>query len=214
MTAPIDDAHVVVFDINVYLDAARLLGAPIEWDDFLRLGKELSAGRVPTYDRSGKDSVVALYHATTGVFAQPERLSVWTSNHIENNILRKATQPTDADHEDDRGLGWSVDDAKTILRNLHDALVWDCGDGDVVEAKIPYGPPELGREDGLVLRTALEAGEPWDIKYCVTKDRKFRSLGDPDDKVIVLQPHQWVGLVRDSRRAVDAARMPGRHRRV
>ncbi|MBM4487544.1 hypothetical protein GS471_16805 [Rhodococcus hoagii] len=214
MPVPFDDAHVVVFDINVYLDAARVLGPPIEWEEFLRRGKQLSAGQIPTYDRSGKDSVAALFHATTGVFAEPERLSVWTSNHIENGIFLKATQPTDAAHADDRGLGWSEADATTILANLHDELVWACGNGDSVAADIPYGPPQLGREDGLVLRTALEAGEPWDIKYCVTKDRNFRTVGDPDGKVVVLQPHQWVRMVRDSRRAVDPARPPGRHRRV
>jgi hypothetical protein len=196
----IPDEHVVVFDVNVYLDVAERLGPPITWDRFTTEAAAIASNYVPTHDGRGGDSVVALYYCLSGEFVPGQPLSVWTSNHIENLIHRKATQTPDADHPDDRGLGWSEEQATEILANLHDELVWECGRGDLVHVDAPYGPPELGREDGLVLRTALDAGNhPNDLRYCVTNDRRLRDIGDPDGRVTVLQPHQWVQTVRKSR---------------
>ena len=152
-------------------------GKPFTWDQFEEKAKERARNWVPSYDKYGGDSAVALWMASSGEFVPGQPLATWTSDHIENLIYKKAMDPDDRELADeDRGLGWSEPDAKSILDELHDRLI---PENQTVRVTAPAGPASLGREDGLVLATAREAGHHTDIKYCVTKDRPFRAIGDP-----------------------------------
>jgi hypothetical protein len=201
-----DDSHAVVFDVNVFLTAARWVGTPFTWERFEEKAKERARNWVPSFDKYGGDSAVALWMASSGEFVPGQPLAIWTSDHIENLIYKKAMDPDDRELADeDRGVGWSEPDAKSILDELHDRLI---PENQTVNVTAPAGPVSLGREDGLVLATAREAGYHTDIKYCVTKDRLFRATGDPMGNVLVLKPHEFVTLLRQSRQAVSGLRGP------
>lgn len=204
------DTHVAVFDVNVYLDAARLVGTPFTWAKFEAAAKTYASSYIPSYDAAGRDSLVALWMAFGGNFVPGDPLEVWSSDHIENLIFLKASQPDNPQlHAHDRGMGWSWTDANAILSELHDRLV---PASSSIVVRNPAGPITLGRDDGLVLATAVDAGHHLNVKYCVTKDKEFRQIGDPRGRVLVLYPHEFVQLIRKSRQALQppGPKPPGR----
>ena len=77
----------MVFDCNIYLDAARVLGAPFTWDAFDSRVAQVSKAAVPHPFDSMLDSLRAIALCTSGRFAGNETLEVWTSAHI-NKIVR------------------------------------------------------------------------------------------------------------------------------
>ena len=74
-----DDAvrHVVVFDCNIYLDAARIIGAPFSWEAFDRAVARLARLPVPHPTDKAFDSLRAMAACTSGRFAGEEVLEVW-----------------------------------------------------------------------------------------------------------------------------------------
>jgi hypothetical protein len=204
-TATTSSCHAVVFDVNVYLDVAELLGAPFTWQKFNEAAAKYQSTPLQRADRR-VDSLRALALATTGRFAGPHALQVWTSDHIDGLVATKAAQPLVADHPDDKGLGWSDEDAERLVDDLVWTLVYDkSGGGACQNIEIPYGSPPLSHEDGIVYRTAEQCGEEGAIRYCVTNDREFRMAELPGD-IAVLYPHEWISLVRKSRFAASAPR--------
>ena len=194
--------HAVVFDVNVYLDVADLLGPPFTWEKFNAAAARYQATPVGRDRRV--DSLRSLALTTTGRFAGPHLLQVWTSDHIEELVATKASQPAIADHPDDRGLGWTADEADDLVEDLIWAIVYDkSGGGRCPNVEIPYGCPPLSHEDGIVYRTAEQCGEDGAIRYCVTSDTQFRCAVLPG-AITVLYPREWVALVRKSRFAASA----------
>jgi hypothetical protein len=199
--------HAVVFDVNVYLDVAELLGPPFTWQKFNQAAATHQSTILRGSDRR-IDSLRALALATTGRFAGPDALQVWTSAHIDGLVATKAAQPLEAAHPDDRGLGWSEDDAEDLVDDLIWTLVYDkSGGGACRNIEIPYGCPPLSHEDGIVYRSAEQCGDDGASRYCVTNDRHFRQAALPG-AIQVLYPHEWILLVRKSRFAASAPR-PG-----
>jgi hypothetical protein len=197
--------HAVVYDVNVYLDVAELLGPPFSWSKFHEAAAEHQVTPLRGKDRR-VDSLRALALATTGRFAGPHPLQVWTSAHIDGLVATKAGQLQTAEHPDDRGLGWTADDAEDLVEGLVWTLVYDMsGGGECREIEIPYGCPPLSHEDGIVYRTVEQCGDDGAIRYCVTNDRQFRQAELPG-LIDTLYPHEWIELVRKSRYAASAPR--------
>lgn len=204
-TAP--SLHVVVFDVNVYLDAAQLVGEPFDWSKFNELAVRHANAVVPARD-ARIDSLRALSLCTSNRFAGSEPLEVWTSSHIDALVVRKARQPVTGKTPEDRGLGWRVEHAEGLLEELVYGLVFrPDGGGTVGDLNIPAGTPPLSHEDGLVYQTAKMAGDnEKSFKYCITRDEEFRKNA-PHSDIITLYPHEWIFLVRRSRFAASTALM-------
>jgi hypothetical protein len=198
------DRHAVVYDVNVYLDVAELLGPPFSWAKFNNAAALYQATPLRGADRR-VDSLRALALATTGRFAGPQPLQVWTSDHIDGLVATKASQPLTAEHPDDRGLGWTREQAMDLVEHLVWDLVFDMSGGGSLDVTTSYGSPPLSHEDGLVYRTAEQCGLEKTIRYCITNDRQFRHAELPG-LIDVLYPHEWISLVRRSRFAASAPR--------
>ena len=188
----------VVFDVNVYLDVAELLGEPFSWEKF-----DIAAARYHAVPLNGPDrkidSLRALAVTQSGKFAGRVPLQVWTSEHIDNLVDLKASQPQEGECPEDRGLGWSQENAAALVDDLVWAIVFDKSGGYTCgNVEIPYGTPPLSHEDGLVYSTARQCCDDQAMRYCVTSDRSFRTSRLPGD-ITVLYPHEWVDFVRRSR---------------
>lgn len=204
------DLHTVVFDVNVYLDVAGLLGPPFSWEKFQDATVRYSGQPVPRRADKRIDSLKAVAVTTSGNFAGPEPLEVWSSDHIDRLVVRKAQQRADGATPETRGLGWRPADAEALLHDLVYDLVFDMTNGARVEIEAVDGHPPLDHEDACVFTTALQAaGEalPPSIKYCVTNDRAFRRAADLSRNVTMLHPDEFVLLVQRSRRSLAMKRM-------
>lgn len=199
-------SNAVVFDVNVYLDVAELLGPPFTWEKFATAAARYRGLPLNGQDRR-IDSLRAIAVATSGKFTTHVPLQVWTSDHIDDLVALKAGQPKDGGCPEDCGLGWSPDDAAALVDDLVWDLVYDkSGGGACRNVEIPYGSPPLSHEDGIVYRTAEQCGDEA-IKYCVTNDRTFRTADLPGD-ITVLYAYEWVDLIRRSRARIAMPR-PG-----
>lgn len=210
----VPDPLIVVFDVNVYLDAARLVGAPFQMSrvsDILAREKR----RMPPHPDARVDSARALVIARSGILARPQRLQVWTSDHINALVRLKAHQPDDeALFPEDRGLGWSEEHAQALL----DDLVWPTvleSSGDTVgDLRYPEHSPPLDHEDGFVMATAKAAadGDVVCDKILVTRDRSFaekmKDVGHPR----VIHPSQFVAFTHAARSKVAVTGMRPRPR--
>lgn len=200
MAALEGDRHAVVFDVNVYLDVARILGPPFSWKSFDEAVVAARKAPVPHPSDRRLDSLRAIAVSASGRFAGRQSLEVWTSDHIADLIEIKAAQPTDGETPELTGLGWSASDARGLLVDLHDDLVWDMtGGASVGEVRRPDGTPPLSHEDGCVFTTARRcATDDPDVyyhRYLVTCDTDVLDATLPSD-VEVLSPGDWVLLVR------------------
>jgi hypothetical protein len=210
------ECHLVVFDVNVYLDVARLIGEPYDPDQFDALVAQSANAKVPHPDPS-YDSLRALATCQSGNFDGSARLEVWTSDHIEELAYLKAIQPIAPPVnkelgrvlDEDRGLGWSEQSAQSLVDNLIGQLVYDFSAGDSVgEVNVSYGAPPLSHEDGCVYATAKEAGtaDYYYQRYCVTRDKDFLQATLPGD-IEVMHPSDWVNKVRSARRLQSMKKM-------
>jgi len=148
---------------------------------------------------------------TSGNFAGPEPLEVWSSNHIDQLLIFKAMQPREAPTSEERGLGWGREEAETLLHDFLYDLIFDRTGGGLVELDGVDGHPPLDHEDACVFTTALQAADdaaPPSIKYCVTRDRQFRRATKLNANVLILYPDEFVALVQRSRRALAMRRIP------
>ena len=198
------DRHAVVFDVNVYLNVAAVIGSPFTWADFDEAAIRYKDASLPnTVDRR-IDSLLAIALCTSGKFAGPQPLEVWTSDHIDQLVEFKAGQPLVGTRPEDRGLGWSPQESTALLTNFVDDLVYDMSNGGSVgEVKVSQGCPPLSHEDGCVFATASLAapGESaFYHRYLVTNDRDFRAAS-LSSSVEVFYPHEWIQLIRDARQA-------------
>lgn len=204
------DLHTVVFDVNVYLDVASLVGPPFTWEKLQGVAVSHRTASLPHLPDRRVDSLRAIAVSQGGRFAGPEPLQVWTSDHIDDLVVRKASQPRGGPTPETRGLGWSHEHAQDLLIDLVDELVYEKTDGGRVTIVGVDGNPPLGHEDACVFTTALGAATdaaPPSIKYCVTCDGPFRKAQGLNPNVTVLYPHEYVDMVRKSRQALALASM-------
>ncbi|MEV6348451.1 hypothetical protein [Actinoplanes sp. NPDC051851] len=200
----------MVFDVNVLLDVADLVGPPFTWEKFRDAATRCGAAPVPCQADRRFDSLRAVALTTSGRFAGPELVEVWTSDHIDGLLVRKARQPRDGETAETRGLGWSAEHAEDLLHDFLYDLVYDVTGGARMEILAVDGHPPLDHEDACVFTTALQAARdvaPPSIKYCVTRDRGFRQATGLSGNVLVLYPDEFIALVRRSRNALAMRRM-------
>lgn len=204
--------HVVVFDCNIYLDIAGLLGAPFSWDKFHAVAAQLARDPLPHPQGADRDSIRAVGVCMSGRFAGGEALEVWTNAHIDKMVRGKAGQPVQPDDLGRRGLGWSFDDASSLMEDLVWGLVERSSGGSLGDEHYPEGNPPLDQEDAMVYGAChvLAGEDPLANIYCVTRDKGFLKAnadGDLAGHTFVLTPTQFVGLVRAARSRLSMRRM-------
>jgi hypothetical protein len=202
--------HIVVFDVNVYLDVATLLGSPFSWEKLQRAAAQLAGAGAPVPHRDPRcDSLRAISVCSSGRlagFSHP--LQVWTSPHIDALVRHKAVQADDeAAYPEDRGLGWEARAAQGLVDDLIWGIVERTG-GDTVGMHYPFGNPPLDHEDGMVYGACKEAagGDVLCERYCVTNDQEFISADLPG-YARVMSPATFVRLVRSARFRLSTAAM-------
>ena len=207
-----DDRVLVVFDVNIYLDVARLVGEPFTWDSFEATLAVHATEPNPHLTDARIDSLRSIASLRSARSPSGIRREVWTSDHINLVAAYKASQLVDASDPRDRGLGWSASNAQGLI----DELIWgivDQTDGDTAgEIVGSYGSPPLDHEDGRVFATARDAGfiavDHYD-RHLVTRDRGFANASLPG-LTVVQHPADWVDLHRGEERAVAFKRLLGR----
>jgi hypothetical protein len=210
LNQPEPDLHTVVFDVNILLDVAEIVGPPFTWDKFNDAAAKNSLKPVPNRADRRVDSLRAVAVTSTGRLVGSEMLEVWSSAHIDELLVRKATQPRNGLSPETRGIGWSSEDAQTLLHDFLYDLVFDMTGGGRVELDGVDGHPPLDHEDACIFTTALQAADdatPPSIKYCVTRDRCFRQATNLNSNVLILYPDEFVQLVQRSRGALAMKRM-------
>ncbi len=207
--------HLVVFDCNIYLDAANLLGPPFGWEKFDEAVARLASVAVPHPKDRAHDSLRAMAVCTSGRFVRDELLEVWTSSHIDTMVRAKAAQPTAANPvTGHRGLGWPPEAAEALVDDMVHGLVERSG-GDVLSSHVPDGNPPLDHEDGMVYGACryLAGQDPLAEVYCVTRDRGFLDAyrdGALGRHTRVLGPSQFLALIRAVRLHYSVAKMTRR----
>lgn len=206
--------HLVVFDVNVYLDVAFVLGAPFSWENFDAAAASVAQVPVPHPD-GAYDSLRAIAACQSGMFAGSETIEVFTNDHIEDLVHSKAQHPVvPAVGSDHKGLGWTRGHADALLEEF----VWEVGNrssGGCVPTEVPDGSPPLDHEDGMVYGACkyLAGEDPLSTVYCVTRDKGFldaAKAGRLSGHTKVVHPAKFVGLVRSARARLGAKRMrPG-----
>jgi len=198
------ELHIVVPDVNVFLDVASLLGPDWDW-------KNLSAavGQYPwTPARSQDrrvDSLRALIFLRSGELVGDHIMETWTSDHILRLVRAKAEQSSTAAIAEDRGLGWSHEQSVRLLDLVYETV--ESSGGDQINVRIPYGNPPLSHEDGLVYATARDAEPDMFVhRYCLTHDNHFRKASLPGD-ITMLYPHEFVSFVQRARHLIQVTRI-------
>lgn len=204
--------HVVVFDCNVYLDVARLLGPPYSWGALTGAAARTAREPVPHPSDRAYDSLRAIAVCQSGRLAGDEGLEVWTNAHIEATVRYKAQQSTTPDPGTGyRGLGWGEADAQTLIDDLIGTIIAD-SNGGTLGATVPDSNPPLDYEDGMVYGACrwLAGDDPLCNVYCVTRDRNFikdRQEGRLSGHSRVLSPSAFVESVRKARTLYSVQRM-------
>lgn len=210
--------HFVVFDVNVYLDVARLLGPPFTWEKFSARSAAVAADPCPHPDPAC-DSLRAIAVCMSGRFAGSEQVEVWTNAHIDKIVQGKARESVTPDPETGfKGLGWSLADAQNLVADLVYGLIEISDGGTLGGDHYPDGNPPLDHEDGMVYGACrfLADQDPLGRVYCVTRDRGFLAAykeGQLDEHSVVLPPAAFVALVRAARTRLSIQAMAPRDRR-
>jgi hypothetical protein len=196
----------VIFDCNVWLDVARVVGEPFSWDAFDREVARLARDPLPHPD-SMKDSLRAIAVCTSGRLAGSERIEVWTSDHIVDTVEYKAVQSLTPDAEGFCGLGWNGEASSDLVEGLIGSLVDTTGGGWIGSVGTDGHPP-LDHEDGRVLKACREVvnDDPLARVYCVTNDGGFLRAyaeGRLGNHTVVLSPARFVQLVRTARHTLS-----------
>lgn len=203
--------HVVVFDCNVYLDVAHLIGEPYAPESFDKHAAQLVSEQLPAGD-SRHDSLRVIAACTSGRFAGSEPVEIWTSAHIDRMVRNKAVHPSVANRATGfRGLGWSQEHAEALVSDFVHRVVDSSGGGSIGQT-VPDGEPPLDHEDGLVYGACREIVREDALckSYCVTNDQQFlrdHKDGRLPNHTVVLAPAQFLALIRSARTNLAARNM-------
>ncbi|OBI37188.1 hypothetical protein A5709_15260 [Mycobacterium sp. E1386] len=191
---------VVVFDVNIYVDLAELITQPFEWHKLESAAAAHWNDLLPHNDNARYDSLRAVLMSRTGAVSSGEALEVWTSEPIDDLVIKKV-------HEraiDTSGVPWTLQNAIDFHDQLVNTLVFDMTRGGSAGAvPSPLNNPPLDYEDGRVMRTAQSSGDlPESPRYCITRDEPFREAcrrKQLESTVQVLYPHEWIISLRRAR---------------
>jgi hypothetical protein len=202
VTTSVDDTTIVVFDVNIYLDVAELLGVPVSWASLQQKMAQVAGCIVPWIEDERVDSLKAISYASRGHVIPGEPLEVWSSDHIDETVFWKATQAPNSGAPEDSGLGWSDADATTLLERLVRDLVYDKTNGGGVEVTKPHSWSAVSHEDGQVYETAYRAGDfEGSPRICVTRDNDFREAAPYlSARVDIMYPWEFVQYLQRASR--------------
>lgn len=193
---------IVVFDMNIYIDVARLVKEP-----FSRQTMQIKVmGHKHNPDSNPNpliSSAQVVGICASGVFAGSQKLQVWTNSWIENGVVRVAKRP-----RNERGLGWSEGNAELLRTDLiHDTVVTPSG-GRSVPADKTANYAGLSWDDSQVLHTALHVLRlsPDSTSICLTNDKEFRNT-DSCGPVTMLTPEEFLLLIRTARSQVRGSQV-------
>lgn len=203
--------HIVVFDCNIYLDVACLLGPPFSWGKFDAAAARVAKTRVPHPVDRAYDALRAIAACASGRFAGDETVEVWTNSHINKIVRSKAVQSTEPGPDGYRGLGWDQAEAQSLVTDLIYGVA-ERSNGGVLDGHYPDGNPPLDYEDGMVYGACrhLAATDPLARVYCVTRDKGFLKAHKDErlsDHSKVLTPSAFVALIRMARAQYSIRRM-------
>ncbi|WP_153040061.1 hypothetical protein [Actinoplanes sp. TFC3] len=204
--------HQVVFDCNVYLDVARVLGEPFTWEKFLAMSARLNAVPLPHPIDGAFDSLRAIAVTMPGCFPGQGALEVWTSSHIDRMVRGKAVQSADRDPvSGECGLGWSKKSGQALVDDLIHGLADECG--GTLGRTDTDGKPPLDHEDGLIYGACqtLTGIDGLARVYCVTRDREFLqfySKGRLRKHSRVMSPATFVAYLRHASATASIRRFP------
>ncbi|MBN7559866.1 hypothetical protein [Mycobacteroides abscessus] len=192
---------VVVFDVNIYVDLAELIEQPFDWGKLEAAAAGYWNDPLPHHRNARYDSLRAVLMSKSGHVGTGERLEVWTSEHIDNLVIKKVQQKA----VDTTNSAWTPRNAMDLHDELVNTLVYDMTRGGSVGRVLdPLNHPPLDHEDGCVMRTVESAGDmPESPRYCITRDGPFREAfrrNELEPSVQVLYPHEWVIALRQARR--------------
>jgi hypothetical protein len=185
---------IVVFDMNIYLDVARLVKELFSRETLqtkLMIHRYNSDSSPESLISSAQ--VVAI--CASGVFAGTQKLQVWTNSWIENGVVKVAKRP-----RNESGLGWSAINAESLRMDLiHDTVITPSG-GHSVPADKTANYDGLSWDDSQVLHTAHHVLKlsPYSTSICLTNDKKFRNT-DSCGSVTMLVPDEFLYLIREAR---------------
>lgn len=204
MTPPPEPSPwIIVFDANVFLDAARAVGEPFSWAGLQAVVAGEQAAPFPHPDRL-VNTCRALALGASGRMTPKVCAQVWTSDHIDGLVRHKAHQPDDPSLEPTRrGLGWSWENADDLVTDLVWHVVSGSGGDTSGYVYVPRDSPPLEHEDGLVYATASDAfdGDSTCDRVVVTSDRDFYNYAcGKTSYPRAMTPSQYVELVRRMRR--------------
>ena len=188
---------IAVFDINVYLNVARLVGEPYSK---IMLHTRLIK---PTHDPSERlkliiESAKLVAVTTSGVFAGNQSLQIWTSDWIVKGTINVAKRPVS-----DKGLGWGLANAQALEADLIFGTAVGPSNGLQLPTNKSAKFDGLSSDDAQVLSTALEAlsQNPSSQVICVTNDTAFRNT-TWNGGVLMMTSGEFLTLITASRKAL------------
>lgn len=183
----------VIFDHNIYLDIARLLGQPYNES---RLRSQVM-GHKPDASRPNRkmDAGVSVLLCSTGNLAGQQRIQVWSSSWIERGVVNAAKRPIT-----ESGLGWTEENAKALRTELIASTAVGRSNGHSIKAVPTIKYEKLSSDDSSVFHTALQALNLCSRSFCVTSDNQFLNNA-PRIGVEVLPPAVLVEMIREARKS-------------
>jgi hypothetical protein len=206
--------HVVVLDVNIYLEVGALLGPPFSWEKFDERVAQSGPLR-KSGERQELDSLRLVAACTSGKFAGDDPLEVFTNSHIDRLVRRKAMDPAvpvAVAGSRRRGLGWSADNAQSLVDDLVYGLVEMSNGGTLGDTPATDGRPILDHDDGMVYGACrfLAGQDPLCNVYCITRDNQFLEAyrsGELSRHSRVLTPAAMTELIRKARLKVSLRSM-------
>lgn len=204
---PVPDVHVVVFDVNVWMDLGRRDPGLKSFEDVVEAAKSHWVTGPASGDRL-TCSLLAVACCALGYHPSPFRLEAWTSEHIDETLVHQLQQPPGDGSS--TGLGWSEHDARAFLDKVVYGAGIDASGGGSIDGPIADGGEVLGNEDSKVYTTARKAAGTEYIarRFLVTNDYGILSKASSLRFVDVLSPAQFVRLVLEIRRKASQVRGP------
>ncbi len=188
---------IAVFDMNIYLNVARLVGEPYSRN---KLHNRLITPIVNPNERLKQiiDSAKLVAVVNSGVFAGNQPLEVWTSDWIVKGSINVANRSVGAN-----GLGWNLPNAQALGTELIFGTVVSPSRGSQLPTDKKVKFDDLSPDDSQVLNTALQARalNPGSDVICVTNDGPFRNTAWNED-VIMMTSNELLTLITTARKAL------------
>lgn len=189
------EPRLFVFDINVWIDVALLLGPLPTPQTREHLVSSLSMRPVPDRAQPDVDSFRCWQMAASGIFVQPLEASLFISEYMLETLWRKLQLPEDGPTPELRGLGWDDHEAEDFIEDAVLSIAYTPEDLGVKEPVGPWLNPPLDHEDGMVLACARSIG----AHYLITGDSDFDRVRDQRSikpTLTICTPTRLVGKMR------------------